>query len=96
MKVSFTDVYAHSFEDELFGSIILDIEKSTLTKFIESNSELLDQRKNYLWPTIYETTNELLQKLESENISYYIIYSSYGLSGWVLSKDLTITNVTQE
>lgn len=85
--IVFSDVLAHLFENQLRGSIILDLEKYELIKFIENNRDLLRKQKNYGWPMDYDTIEELLERLLQEQYSYYVIYSSYGLNGWVLAKN---------
>jgi len=41
---------AHLFENELPGSIILDIGEYPISLFIEQNHSLLNERKNQCWP----------------------------------------------
>ncbi|TFJ76077.1 hypothetical protein [Carnobacterium maltaromaticum] len=44
--LKFDGVLAHYFENELSGSIILDVVEETLTNFLSYNKNLLDERKN--------------------------------------------------
>lgn len=90
IEVRFSNVIAHVFEEELPGSIILDIEESNLEKFFKSNQKLLQEKKDYFWPMIYKTESEFHEKLKNENISYFIIFSSYGLNGWILAENMDI------
>lgn len=90
LNIIFTNVIAHVFEDELFRSIILDIEKADLNRFLSSNKKLLQEKKDYLWPMVYETENELYETLDEKGITYYVIYSSYGLNGWILAESMSI------
>lgn len=39
---------------------------------------------------IYKTESEFHEKLKNENISYFIIFSSYGLNGWILAENMDI------
>ncbi|MGG3835499.1 hypothetical protein ABEV00_00555 [Paenibacillus thiaminolyticus] len=87
VDIVFSSVFAHYFEPEISGSIILNIEKGDLIDFLKDNKELLTQGYEYSWPSDYNTTEELMEKLEIEGYSYYIINSSYGLNGWVLAKE---------
>lgn len=93
MDILFTDVLAHSFENELPGSIIFDICSYEIDSFIEDNTELLTNRKGYCWPMDYSTLDELIIKLTNEKYNYYAITASYGLSGWVLAKHYDVKNV---
>lgn len=86
--VIFYDVLVHSFRTELSGSIIFDIDKYEIIQFLKDNSELLKKEKNYCWPMDYNTIEELTERLDQ--YSYYVISSSYGLSGWVLAKSYEI------
>jgi len=92
IDIIFSDVLVHSFNNELSGSIIFDIDKYDITKFMEDNRGLLEKQKNYCWPMYYDTTEELTNKLLQEQYSYYVISSSYGLSGWILAKSYQIGN----
>jgi len=49
VKIEFTDVMAHLFEDHLYGSIILDINSYDIDSFIEGNLEILERHKPYCW-----------------------------------------------
>lgn len=85
-KVEFLNAFAHYFENILSGSIILELVKCDIGCFVRDNVELLNNHKNFLWPKDYDTFDELEKFLTEEKYEYYIIMSSYGLSGWILSK----------
>lgn len=87
VQLIFNEVFAHYFENELFGSVILDICKETLENFMDYNKNLLEERKMSGWPMMYDDNVELLNELKKGKYSYYIISSSYGLRGWILAKD---------
>ena len=82
----FYDVLAHFFENELSGSVILEIDEYSIESFIEDNRLLLDNRKNGSWPTYYKTLAEFKEKLINEQYNFYGITPSYGLGGWILAK----------
>ncbi len=84
--IEFIDVFAHEFETPLKGSILLDISTSEISQFLQHNQELLAKQKSYGWPIDYTTNEELITHLQKENLNYYIISASYGLSGWVVAK----------
>ncbi|MDT3427573.1 hypothetical protein J2Z22_003136 [Paenibacillus forsythiae] len=92
-QVLFSGVLAHMFETQLEGSIIMDIQKYELEYFIRNNFDLLEKQKKSSWPLDYKTSEELYNILLSEKYIYYVVFSSYGLSGWVLAKDLEIVNI---
>ncbi|MEC0126594.1 hypothetical protein [Paenibacillus pabuli] len=84
--ILFSGVLAHSFDTPLQGSIIFDIDDVGLDCFISYNRELLEKGKGQGWPIMYETDEELETKLIEGEYLYFVITSSYGLSGWVLAK----------
>ncbi|WP_252250315.1 hypothetical protein [Clostridium sp. ZBS13] len=90
--IIFSDVLAHFFENQLNGSVIFDIGEYNINQFVNENSELLEKQKNYCWPIDYNTIEELTEKLLKDKYCYYVISSSYGLSGWVLAKNYEIIN----
>lgn len=89
-KIVFSDVIAHLFENELSGSIILELRKDNLEDFIRDNEEILNRRREFLWPVDYNTFEELQEILLDADYSYYSIISSYGLCGWILSKTVQV------
>lgn len=46
VNISFNDIFAFHFEDQLPSSIILDIVEAEIDLFATENKELLDKRKN--------------------------------------------------
>ncbi len=88
--ICFSDVLAHYFENELNGSIILDICLENTESFIQQNKSILSERRGYNWPTNYKSLDELLCFLNYEGYKYYNIYASYGLSGWILAKNISL------
>ena len=92
--IIFTDVLNHLFEQQLKGSIILDICESEIDLFIQENTELLIKNKNYGWPMYFESIDDIKRTLLEGNYKYIILMSSYGMNGWVLAKNYEI--VTRE
>lgn len=90
--IEFTGLLAHKFELEQPNSIILDIEESKVEKMIEENTELLLEMKNNCWPIFYDNMKDLLEKLNIDKYKYYIIYSSIGLCGWIIAKNIEVKN----
>ncbi|WP_340027036.1 hypothetical protein MHB71_17065 [Paenibacillus sp. FSL H7-0940] len=91
MDVLFSGVMAHAFDTPLHGSIILDLDEWDIEHFIPYNRELLEPGKGYGWPVSYDSYDELQIRLIEEKYKYMVISSSYGLSGWVLAKNVEIT-----
>ncbi|WP_172198679.1 hypothetical protein [Saccharibacillus qingshengii] len=87
-ELVFSGVQAHYFEDELPGSLILDISILEVEDLFSwpDTIELLHKRKNYGWPMNYDTLENLQNQLKAEGYNVYVISASYGLSGWILAK----------
>lgn len=92
-RIKFIEVLAYKFSDEIPYSTILDIDRIDIQHFFENNKELLNSKKNSGWPIIYQTIEELKIKITEEGVNYYVLFSSYGLTGWILAKDLAIENI---
>jgi hypothetical protein len=87
-NIIFIDVLSHKFDHPLKGSIILSIQQSSVQHFMDDNSEMLLKSRSYGWPTWYESLEELQIILTEENYKYIELLSSYGMSGWVVAKDV--------
>jgi len=96
--VVFEGVLCHMFEHVLSGSIILDIRDYDILHFFKDdrNQELLTRSKNHAWPVMYDTIEDLRKKLIEEQYKYVVVYSSYGLSGWVIAKNYSINSKNKE
>jgi len=86
------DVLTHSFENILLDNIILAVEESSTQTFLEDNSKVLLCKKDYCWPIDYEGIDELENFLIDNEYKYIKIYSSYGLTGWILAKKHIISD----
>lgn len=89
-KVCFTEVLTHHFDVILQDNQILDIEERTIDNFLKYEKKMIMDLQPYLWPLPYGTLQELRQILLENQYKYIIIYSSYGLSGWVLAKEMQV------
>ncbi|MBP2099023.1 hypothetical protein [Enterococcus rivorum] len=89
-KIIFYKVFAYHFSDEMAYSVILDLEERNLDHFFKMNKKLLNDRKNYGWPIMYEDNDELRKKIEESHANYYLMRSSYGMGGWILAESVEI------
>lgn len=80
----------HHFDVILQDNQILDIEERTIDNFLKYEKKMIMDLQPYLWPLPYGTPQELRQILLENQYKYIIIYSSYGLSGWVLAKEMQV------
>ena len=94
--VVFTGVEGYHFENDAFGNIILSLERTSV-------NQLLAQ----VGPTIQESyrqagspgpwaadVNVAAGALEDKQIQAFLLSSSYGLSGWILARDVSIDQDT--
>jgi hypothetical protein len=89
-KIIFRNVFCYKFYEEMSYSIVLDLEEHSLEDFFKDNKELLDQTKRYAWPIMYDTFEELETEIRAANVAYQVLYSSYGMNGWVLAERVEI------
>lgn len=88
--IRFNDLLAYYFENQLPGSILIDIFDAGIELFIPQNRDNLKSRKDHLWPINYESEEELFSYLQYNQYHYYVIQSSYGMNGWVVSKEMKV------
>lgn len=89
-KVCFAEVLTHHFDGILQDNQILDIEEDTIDNFIKHREKMIIDLQPYLWPLPYGTLQDLRQILLENQYKYIRIYSAYGLSGWVLAKEMEV------
>ena len=88
IDIIFEDMLTCAFGEQQKNSIILDIEERRGTEFINDNIELL--KRDYGWPIVYNSIEKLNSTIEAQKYKYYILQSSYGMCGWILSRELRI------
>ncbi len=89
--ILFENVLCHSFENIINQNIILDITEYNISEFIDRISQHLLNNKKYCDPPInWENIDDLKTKLTNLKYFGYDIYSSIGLNGWVISKQMII------
>ena len=86
VNIIFSEVFSYFFENPLQKNILLDIEIDSLENFIKKENTLLSKGKKYGWPKSYKNLEELLLEMKKQRINYYRVFSSEGLSGWVLAE----------
>lgn len=92
-RIDFVGAIAHQFSDEIPYSIILDLDELDIKHFFSSNKDLLEEKKNSGWPLMYSSVEELEKMIQESDIRYYVLYSSYGMTGWVLAERVEIIDV---
>ena len=93
--VLFEDVLVYHFEGDNLRTIIYDIEETTAELIYDGNTELFEGLKNYGWPALeYKSREDFLARLQTEEYKAFSITPSYGLSGFVLAKQMRFIPVT--
>jgi predicted HTH domain antitoxin len=91
--VTLAGVEGYRFENDAFGNIILSLEAVTLTQFISDfGSEIRESHRLSGAPGPWAASLEPGQQyLREKEIQAFVLSSSYGMSGWVLAKRVSVT-----
>jgi hypothetical protein len=92
-NVMFTGVQAYRFENDAFGNIILGLETVAVEAFLEKYGADISESYRMAgspgaWADNLGTASRYLQE---ERTQAFILSSSYGLSGWVLAREMSIS-----
>ena len=90
VTVAFDNYLAHDFEHVMAGSILFDIEEADVTTFFVKNREQFVAHKLHAWPIWYDDVEELKQYLQNNNYKCYVVFSSFGLSGYIFAETFEI------
>jgi hypothetical protein len=87
--VIFSGVEAYYFEGDNFCNIVMDINEGSVSNILTKNAAMFDNGKKYRWPGSWNTSSEAARVyLAERKVRAYLIYSSYGMGGWVLAKNM--------
>lgn len=89
-SITFTGVLAHHFEHVIYRNILFDVTQVTIDCFINTKEKLLEESLRYGFPTWSENIEELRTLLKKEQQKTFKIYSSLGLNGFVIAKEIFI------
>lgn len=85
--VVFEEVLAYDFENDLFGTIIFDIEEVNLPALLKEKAVKFEDGWRYGWPRGWEKEKEEIEVFARRlEMRAFEISSSYGMSGWVLAR----------
>ena len=88
----FSGVIGHHFEHSLSGNIILSLEETeNHSDFYKHSESELKRYRKYGLPLNTESSDKFVENLRVENLKIFEVYSSYGLSGWVISKNCEVS-----
>jgi hypothetical protein len=92
-NVIFKGVQGYCFENDAFGNIIFGLETVTVEQLLAEYSTKISESYRMAgspgpWAANLETASGLLRE---QGIQGFILSSSYGLSGWVLAREVSIS-----
>lgn len=91
--VVFSGVVAYNFERDSFGTIIFDIDETTVESIYTDERERFESGRKYCWPGTWNKSDDsVLTYLLENEIKGYWLSSSFGMVGWVLAKSMKIVN----
>ena len=86
-EVVFEDVLAYHFENDLFGTIIFDIEEVDLPALLKEHAAMFEAGWRYGWPRGWEQEKEPVEIFAGRlGMRAFELSSSYGMRGWVIAK----------
>ena len=88
--IKFKGVIGHQFIHVLEGNIIFDILKENPEDFYKDHKSELLEYHSYGLRLNCENTEYFTNSLNLNGVSIYRIHSSYGLSGWIIAKEMII------
>ena len=90
VDAKFIGVLSHRFEDVELRNIIFDIEDVSIETFIQLYSSEIPKWLKSGFPISVENSDELYARLTENGHKAFLIFSSLGLSGFVIAKELFI------
>jgi hypothetical protein len=97
VNVIFKRVEGYRFENDAFGNIVSDVETVALDQFLKEHGQEISESYRMAgapgpWAANLETASG---HLLAQGIQAFILSSSYGLSGWVLAREISISPAQQ-
>ena len=86
----FTNVEGYHFRNDAFGNIIYSLEEILISRFLDEYALEIEESHRSAgapgaWAADLATANWML---EAEGVRAFVLSSSYGLSGWLLAKEV--------
>jgi len=89
--VVFSDVVAHWFDHVLPGNVLFGIYDWDLDQLVQHEWERFDAGRARGWPPLeFADQAELLAALRDERCKAFNVDSSYGMTGWVVARAMTL------
>lgn len=91
--LNFPDMLVHYFQDEIYGSIILDICEYSIDEFLHEYSKQLETKVAPIFQFTTFFDDDFWIKLKDNSLIYYAISASYGFNGIVVSKKIQVIEI---
>jgi len=89
-SIVFEDVLAYHFENDLFGTIIFDVEEVDLSALLKKHVALFEAGWCHGWPRGWEKDKETIEVFVRRlNMRAFELWASYGMQGWVLANRMS-------
>lgn len=91
VNVIFKGVQGYRFENDAFGNIMLDVDAVAIDQFLREHGAEISESYRMAgspgpWAANLETASGYLL---DQGIQGFVLSSSYGLSGWVLAREMS-------
>jgi hypothetical protein len=92
INVVFNGVQGYRFENDAFGNIVLDLEPVAIDQFVaEYGAGIVASYKMAGSPGPWAKNLDAASlHLHAQKIQAFILSSSFGLSGWILAREMTV------
>lgn len=96
-NIVFTGVQGYRFEDDAFGNIIYGLDEIPVEQVLEKHRAQIAESYHMAgapgpWAANLETAAAFLT---AQGVKGFILSSSWGLSGWVIAKEVSILSAQQ-
>jgi hypothetical protein len=96
-NIVFTGVQGYRFEDDAFGNIIYGLDEVPVEQVLEKHRAQIAESYHMAgapgpWAANLETAAAFLT---AQGVKGFILSSSWGLSGWVIAKEVSILSAQQ-
>src|SRR4051812_44144662 len=88
--IVFEDVLAYYFENDLFGTIIFEVEEVDLSALLKEYAVMFETGWRYGWPRGWDKKKEEIEAFVRRlGMRGFELSSSYGMSGWVVARSMS-------
>src|SRR5258708_7501813 len=90
-RICFRDVQGYLLEHDLDINIVLAIEERPVTEFLHENEALFSAEMKWGWPLFWQgSVGQTTAWLSNLHSRVWEISTSYGLSGWVVAREIVV------